>query len=210
MAGVHESPPAGLEPASPTLEADSGCPDRLTSYRWRGGLEVDGYAGFLRTRPSTWIPIPINRGLETCMESVRAVPMRESEEITGWFSAALFGLCLTTPVHIVVLVLPAGLHEETHNQGCTKRFGGAEHGCSGVNCLDIGASPRWIREVVGVGETAERWRVASRGPAWQSLGIQIRRTVRIGRCGTDALPVPHGCNATVPIGWDMLNQVPTR
>ena len=50
-------------------------------------------------RPSTWIPIPINRGLETCMESVRAVPMRESEEITGWFSAALFGLCLTTPVH---------------------------------------------------------------------------------------------------------------
>jgi hypothetical protein len=62
-----------------------------------------GYAGFLFTRPGTWIPF-IN-GVETYMSVIRALPEPELEDVAGWCSQAIFGLCLTrSPQELSVIV----------------------------------------------------------------------------------------------------------
>jgi nucleoside phosphorylase len=75
--------------------------ERLFDLASEEGWKPNGYAGFLLTRPSTWVPL--SRGLETYIGLVRALPSQEPDNVAGWFGAALFGLCLTTPVQTVPL-----------------------------------------------------------------------------------------------------------
>jgi len=64
-----------------------------------------GYAAFLFTRPSAWIPL--SGGWQAYMSLIRALPDKEPDEVAVWCTSALFGLCLITPPQTVPVVAGA-------------------------------------------------------------------------------------------------------
>jgi hypothetical protein len=75
--------------------------DRLLDIAEEEGWNPAGYAGFLLSRPTTWVPL--DKGLQTYMGLVRALPEQKPGEVAGWCCNALFGLCLVMPPHTVPL-----------------------------------------------------------------------------------------------------------
>ena len=53
-----------------------------------------GYAAFLLTRPSTWLPLA--DGWRTYISVIKALPDKKPQDAAGWCIAALGGLCLVT------------------------------------------------------------------------------------------------------------------
>jgi hypothetical protein len=54
----------------------------------------NGYAAFLLTRPSTWLPLV--DGWRTYAALIKAVPNKKPQDAADWCIAALSGLCLVT------------------------------------------------------------------------------------------------------------------
>ena len=53
-----------------------------------------GYAAFLLTRPSTWLPLA--DGWRTYTALIKALPDKKPQDVADWCIAALGGLCLVT------------------------------------------------------------------------------------------------------------------
>ena len=68
---------------------------RLIDIAEEEGWKLTGYAAFLLTRPSTWIPL--NGGWRTYTRLIRALPNKAPDEVAGWCMSALAGLCFITP-----------------------------------------------------------------------------------------------------------------
>jgi hypothetical protein len=73
--------------------------DQLIEIAENEDWQPTGYAGFLMTRPVTWIPLSV--GLQKYMELIRALPEQDAELVAGWCATALFGLCLISPAPMV-------------------------------------------------------------------------------------------------------------
>jgi nucleoside phosphorylase len=85
--------------------ADLPLNDRLGEIAENEQWDPNGYAAFLLTRPTTWLPLA--KGWQTYTALIKALPEKRPQIVAEWCVAALGGLCMVTTPSAVPTVASA-------------------------------------------------------------------------------------------------------